>query len=548
MIVDLPRTRPAPATRASTGHPVWRLTGQALRGHLRRPMSTFFILVFPLSFLAVVLAIVGNPDTGDGVPVAQYLVSPFAVFGAAQAAFCLLAVDLATLREEGVLLRLRGTPVPAWAVLTARTAAALALSVAALGLLTAVGVVGYGVAPVWSKTPALLLTFVLGTACFAALGLAVAALTRTVLAAQTLTQGLLIPLAFVSDVFIVGADLPRWLDLAGSVLPLKHFAQAMAETFTPGAGTGLSFGHLGVLAAWTVVGALVARLRFGWQPRGARQAGRAAPGAAAMPDLRLSAPQRAARPSPATLVTGQLGYALSGLRHDLLSVFFAVVFPVLLLVLFPSVFGDGEVRGLTLAQYLLPGMAAYAVAVTGWVNLPEQVVAARANGVLKRLAGTPLPQRWYLTGRLASVLVVSVATAVLLGAVAVALLDVRLDAGRLPAAALALLLGVLCFAALGLALVAALRSARSVTAITLGTLLPLSFVSDVFPVGDAALPGWLALIGDLFPLRHLSAALLAATRPGLDGAGFAWAHLAVLAAWTVAALLVLAARPLTSRD
>ncbi|GAA3336566.1 ABC transporter permease [Amorphoplanes nipponensis] len=221
-----------------------------------------------------------------------------------------------------------------------------------------------------------------------------------------------------------------------------------------------------------------------------------------------------------------------------------MVFPVLLLALFPAVFGAAPVHGLAPAQYLLPGLTAYAIAVAGYVTLPEAVAQARGKGVLKRLRGTPLPLRWYVAGRVGAVLVVSILSTVLLCGVAVLFLDVRLDAARLPAVALAVVLGVACFAALGLAVVALLRSATSLVAITLGTLLPLSFVSDVFPVGDAPLPGWPALIGNLFPLKHLAALLLAATSPAGPDSGIAAGHLAVVAAWTVAALLILRVRGL----
>ena len=268
----------------------------------------------------------------------------------------MLAIDTAVLRENGMLLRLRGSPVSAATVLAARIAASVVASLAAVLLLTGVGVTAYGVEIVWRKVPALVLTLLLGIACLAALGLALTSLTRTVLAAQTLTQGLLIPLAFISDVFIVGAKLPWFLDVTGSVLPLKHFARAMAETFHPGPGYGFSAGHLAVLAAWTVAGAAVAVWRFGWSPRGSAITSRPATVVGTAVTPRLSAPRDAGRPSMAALLAGQVRYALLGLRRDLLAVFFAVVFPALLLVLFPAVFGNATVHGLSMAQYLLAGM------------------------------------------------------------------------------------------------------------------------------------------------------------------------------------------------
>ena len=224
---------PAPGAARSRPHFVAEMTAHGLLAFVRRPMSGFFTLVFPLTFLVIVSAIVGNETTAAGVPVAQFLVAPFAVFGAAQASFVVLAIDTALLRESGVLLRLRGTPVPAWTVLAGRIGAAVVVSGTSVLLLIGVGVGAYGVDIVWRKAPALLVTLILGIGCFAALGLAVVALTRTTLAVQTLTQGILIPLAFISDVFIVGADLPAGLDWAGSILPLKHFARAVSQTFDP---------------------------------------------------------------------------------------------------------------------------------------------------------------------------------------------------------------------------------------------------------------------------------------------------------------------------
>ncbi|GIE29713.1 hypothetical protein Ait01nite_027580 [Actinoplanes italicus] len=513
------------------------LTGHAVHAFFRNPMAAFFTLAFPLVFLIIVASIVGDQDAG-GVPIAQYLVAPFAVFGVAQASFVLIAVDTASLRDTGVLLRLRAAPVPAWTVLGSRIGASLAVSGLAVALLATVGVLGYDVQIIWRKVPALLATLLLGIACCAALGLALAAATRTVLAAQTLAQGLLISLAFISDVFIVGAELPRWLDVLGSLLPLKHFALAMAGTFEPTGGSGFAAGHLVVLLAWTVAGMLVARARFSWQPAGTTAVPRPPPAPAAPRPVGLSPPsvRRGAEGSP---LAGQISYALLGLRRDPLSVFFSIVFPTLLLVLFPTVFGDGRVHGMEMAQYLSAGMIAYTAALTAFVDMPESVVGARAAGVLKRLRGTPLPLRWYFTGRVTAALIVALLAAGLLILVGGVLLDVRFATTRIPALLLAVVTGSLCFGALGLATVALMPAARSVLAVTLGTLLPLCFVSEIFVVGDRPLPGWLTTVADVFPLRHLLRAVLTATDPSVTGTGIAAGQLVVLLAWTVPALAVL---------
>jgi ABC-type multidrug transport system permease subunit len=533
MVVDQRVTTPPQSRRRAVLGP---LTAHAVRAFLRNPLAAFFTLGFPLAFLIIVASIVGDQRTEAGLPIAQLLVAPFAVFGVAQGSFTLLAVDMAGMRESGVLGRLRAAPVPPWTVLGARIGAALVASASAVVLLVAVGSIAYDVEIVWRKVPAMLLTLVLGVACCAALGVALAARTRSARSAQTLAQGVLIPLAFISDVFIVGAELPRWLSMIGSALPLKHFAQAMAETFDPAGGYGFAPGHLAVLAAWGVVGALVAARWFGWQPRGTPST-RTVVEQAAPRTMRLSAPNRTAAAAP-RMLAGQIGYALLGLRRDRLSVFFAVIFPALLLVLFPTVFGDGQVHGLAMSQYLFAGMVTYTVALAGYVDLPEGVVGARSAGVLKRLRGTPVPFGAYLAGRIGAALISAGIAAAVLAAVGVGLLGVRVPPAHVPALILAIGAGTLCFAALGFALVALLPSARSLVAVTLGTLLPLCFLSEIFVVGDRPLPATLTTIADVFPLRHLMQLMLAATRPDGVGSGVAWAHLAVLAGWTVAALLI----------
>jgi ABC-type multidrug transport system permease subunit len=530
------QTAPFTIRRGSRRRMLLALTGHAVGAFLRNPAAAFFTLVFPLSFLVIVSLIVGNATTPQGVRITQFLVSPFAVFGVAQASFTLLAVDTAVLRESGVLQRLRATPVPARTVLGARIGASAVASGLAVLLLTAVGRIVYDVEISWRRLPALLVTLLAGIACCGALGLALASLTRTVAATQTLAQGVLIPLAFISDVFIVGADLPRWLDLIGSLLPLKHFARAMAETFDPGGGYGFSPGHLAILVLWTAAGAVVARRRFAWQPRGSAATPPVTETSVPAP-VRMSPPRRVGHRSALALIGGQVSYALLGLRRDPLAVFFAVVFPAILLVLFPAVFGDDPIHGLAMAQYLFAGMIAYTAAVAGYVDMPEGVAGARSAGVLKRLRSTPLPFRWYVAGRVCTALLVALLAAAVLAIAGFSLLGVRMEPGRIPAALLAIVLGSLCFSAAGLAVASLLPRAGSLVAVTLGTLLPLCFVSEIFVVGEQPLPRGLTAVADVFPVRHLLQALLAATRPDGTGAGFAWSHLAVLAGWTVAFLL-----------
>lgn len=538
----------APVRRRSGAGTTAALTVHALRAFTRSPMSAFFTIAFPLSFFLIVNAIVGDApvEHGGAVRFSQFLVAPFAVFGTVEAVFCVLAIDLAVLREGGVLKRLRGSPVPAWSVLAARVCAAVLVALSSVALLVAVGVLAYDVQLVWRKVPAAVVALLVGVACFAALGLALVGLTRSVLAAQALSNGLLIPLAFISNVFMAGVDLPAPLAWLGRVLPLRHFADAVSATFDPvAAGAGFRPGDLAVMAVWGAAGAVVAGRWFGWEPRRGAHTPPPRPAAGTSPLVLArgltAALVRPVEPGPVRMVGVQVWAAFIAMRRDALAVFFGAAFPVMLLLLFPAVFPDAAFEGVPLGEFMVPSMIAYSIAVTMYVNLPAGVAQARDHGVLDRLRSSPAPLWTFYAGRAVTAALSAAGTAVLLVGAGALANGYRLDAARLPAAVLAFTAGVACCSALGFALAASLRASQHVPAVALGTLLPLSFISDVFVIGNGGpLPAVLRYTADVFPLKHLSRAMLDALGPAGAGSGVAWTHLGVLAAWTLAGAVVAA--------
>ena len=102
--------------------------------------------------------------------------------------------------------------------------------------------------------PGLLASVAMGIACFAALGLALAALARNARSVPAIANATLLPLAFFSDIFIVG-DVPRWMNVVGAIFPLKHFANAVADGVNPTIpGAGFFPVHLAVMGVWLVIG------------------------------------------------------------------------------------------------------------------------------------------------------------------------------------------------------------------------------------------------------------------------------------------------------
>ncbi len=247
----------------------------------RTPISAFFTIAFPLMFLVVFTAVFGNDTIGYlGITTAQFYAPALAVFAAASATYTNLSVGTAMARDEGILKRIRGTPLPPWIYMTGRVGSAIWIAAIAVVLMMAVGALVYGVDILGDRLLAAAVTFVVGVASFAALGLMVAAFVPTGDSAPAVANATLLPLAFVSNIFLVpGDDSPAWMEFIGDFFPLKHFSVAFGDAFNPlleGNGLAWSAGpgeyaigaHVAVMAAWGVA-ALVLTLRyFRWEPRG----------------------------------------------------------------------------------------------------------------------------------------------------------------------------------------------------------------------------------------------------------------------------------------
>jgi ABC-2 type transport system permease protein len=111
-------------------------------------------------------------------------------------------------------------------------------------------------------------TFVVGVTSFAALGLAVASLVPNADSAPAVANATILPLAFISDVFIVTDDpRPRWLEILGDVFPLKPFVNAFQDTLNPLVDApAFDVAGLAVVAAWGLAGAIIAARTFRWEP------------------------------------------------------------------------------------------------------------------------------------------------------------------------------------------------------------------------------------------------------------------------------------------
>jgi ABC-type multidrug transport system permease subunit len=389
--------------------------GHDVRDLWRSRIVLVFTFLFPMTWL-VVLGLVMAGDTVDeatGLPIMQFLTPTAAAMGILFAAYPTVATALATAREDGILKRVHGTPLPTWVFLGGRVGAAVLFAFTSFAAMLTVGTVFYDVDLIGRTALATVVTTVVATASFAAVGLAVATLATSAATAQAASIASTVAIAFLSGLMGFG-DMPVWADRVASFFPVKPFNDALREQFNPyGAGSGWDLDALAVIAAWGIAAALVAARAFRWDPAMKRQ--------------------------------------------------------------------------------------------------------RRRDGV-----------------RAATALWTAVCTGVLLVVEGLLLFDLDIAPSGLPAAAALLLLGTASITACGFVLVSLVPSRTAASAVGLGILFPVSFISNVFVAGD--MPGWLDAVGSLLPLKHLAGSLVAALDPA--GPSVSWTSVTVMAAWLVLAALV----------
>jgi ABC-2 type transport system permease protein len=234
----------------------------------RNPASAFFTFLFPLLFLVIFTTLVGNNDVSLPTRVIKsstYYVFSMAAFGLISACYTNIAIGVVFAREEGVLKRIRGTPMPAGSYLTARVVHAALVGFLLVAITVVFGVTVYDASvPDGAHLVQFILTLLVGAGCFAAIGLAVSGIVPNADAGPPIVNVIIFPLLFLSGVFIaIGTDAPAWVLWVGRIFPVKHLVDAMRDSYL---GLPFHWSDLAVLALWAVVGVFVASRTFRWEP------------------------------------------------------------------------------------------------------------------------------------------------------------------------------------------------------------------------------------------------------------------------------------------
>jgi ABC-2 type transport system permease protein len=244
------------------------------------------------------------------------------------------------------------------------------------------------------------------------------------------------------------------------------------------------------------------------------------------------------------LVLVQARYALLTTARTPRVMVFGVVFPLILLVLFNSIFsssGNSTVKfhgGTIDAQaYFTAGIAAYAIMLASFSTVAIALTTQRESGQLKRLRGTPMPAWTFMTAQILRSVVQVAITVTALILLAVIAYGIHLPSGRVVSLVVYVALGTACLVTLGIALTVFTPTAEAASTVGPFVAVMLSFISGVFVSVDN-LPNWLEAIGKIFPLYHLADGLQTCFVTSAGGAGVSGQNVASLLVWGAAGLAI----------
>src|ERR687892_1821201 len=240
------------------------------RAFWRNPAAAFFTFAFPLMFMVIFNLLFGSriieQEPGQQITTSTFYVPAISAFSIITATFTNLAISVSFSRDSGVLKRVHGTPLPAWVYMVGRILHSILLSVLLVVLVTAFGALFYDVEVPTETMPAVLVALAVGAASFSALGLAITAVIPNADASPAVVNASILPLLFISDIFIPIQDPSAWYVTVAKLFPPYHFAKAMqAATFSP-SGSGFRGEDLLIVGAWGAAGVVLAVLFFSLGP------------------------------------------------------------------------------------------------------------------------------------------------------------------------------------------------------------------------------------------------------------------------------------------
>jgi ABC-2 type transport system permease protein len=239
------------------------------KSYWRNPLAAVFSFGFPLILFFILVAAAGGghdkKDLGASVLLKQYYTPSVLAYGVMSACFLNLALTMVRQRESGVLKRMRGTPLPSWALIGGTIGSAVIVAALLSTVCVVFSIVVYNVHLPAAHILPLIVTILLASVAFCALGIAASSFIPNADSGPAIVN-----VPYFVMVFISGTYFPISGGLAkvSAYLPLRPFIVAMYKDFDPlnAHGSGWAWHQLGSLLIWGAISIFIAVRRFKWTP------------------------------------------------------------------------------------------------------------------------------------------------------------------------------------------------------------------------------------------------------------------------------------------
>ena len=258
-----------PSLRRDLGLVGWQIRYEQ-RAYWRNRGRGVFTFIFPLMFLVIFASLDSGQtiSTRGGIAYNDFFVPGILAYAVIATTYLNMAIGTAILRDEGVLKRMQGTPLPRWSYVAARIGSTV-LVVAAITIVTlGLGVAAYGLTVRTSTLPGVIVMLVLGTAAFTTLGIGIVRFIPNAEAAPVIVNLTILPLTFISGVWFPTDKMPTALRDVASLFPIRALADGLQYAFDPRTtGPGIKGADVRTLLIWTAIGTIM-MVRFLRRPQG----------------------------------------------------------------------------------------------------------------------------------------------------------------------------------------------------------------------------------------------------------------------------------------
>ena len=240
--------------------------GYEQRSYWRNPASAIFTFALPLAFLFIFAGSIGSQKVPglEGVTFEQYYVPSILTYGLIAACFSNLAITMVFRRDQGILKRVRGTPIPAWGYLGGSIVNSTAVSFLLAAVTITAGVLLFNV-PVPHQVLPIIVDLIVGAGAFCALGLAVTVVIPNADAAPPMINIVMLVLLFISGTFFYVKPSSGLAHVA-NFFPISHLVRALLAAIVPQPGVPAWQWHdLLLVAIWGLAGLVFAIRRFRWE-------------------------------------------------------------------------------------------------------------------------------------------------------------------------------------------------------------------------------------------------------------------------------------------